>query len=390
MNFLDIMIVVLGVTAVIGGYRLGFLARVTSWVGLALGLVVAARFLPSIVDALHNDSPTTRQLVVVGTLIGAGFIGQALGLLVGSAVKQALPFGPPRIADRAAGALAGLVGVVAAVWLILPSMADAPGFWAREARNSTLARAIDSIPVRPPDTLQALRRLVGEENFPKVFDALQPARNTGAPPASAGLPQGVASAVGAATVKVEGIACRRIQDGSGFSVAPDVIVTNAHVVAGERLTSVVAADGRRLRAVVAVFDSNRDLAVLRVPGLGDPALFVGKGRQGEVGAVFGHPGGQASVSIAPASINEEIVALGRDLYDQHETSRHVFVLAADLHPGDSGGPLVDQRGILVGVAFAIAPDRPGTAYALTTDELRPVLAQGSSGAAPTGPCLTTI
>jgi S1-C subfamily serine protease len=65
----------------------------------------------------------------------------------------------------------------------------------------------------------------------------------------------------------------------------------------------------------------------------------------------------------------------------------VFILASDLAPGDSGGGLVNPAGAVVGVAFAIAPDRPGTAYALTSDELRPVLATGGTGAVNTGPCL---
>ena len=82
-----------------------------------------------------------------------------------------------------------------------------------------------------------------------------------------------------------------------------------------------------------------------------------------------------------------MLAIGRDLYDTRETRRQVFILAADLAPGDSGGGLVNQSGTVVGVAFAIAPDRSGTAYALTTDELRPVLAAGGAVAVNTGPCL---
>ena len=189
-------------------------------------------------------------------------------------------------------------------------------------------------------------------------------------------------------MKVEGIACRRIQDGSGFAAAPDVVVTNAHVVAGERETTVIRPDGKRLKAVVAVFDPNRDLAVLRVAGLNEPALALAPARPGTTGAVFGHPGGQTELVISPAAVKREIIAVGRDLYDRRETRRMVFVLAATLRPGDSGGGLVDRGGGIVGVAFAIAPDRPDTAYALTDDELKPVLALDHTGAADPGPCLS--
>ena len=80
--------------------------------------------------------------------------------------------------------------------------------------------------------------------------------------------------------------------------------------------------------------------------------------------------------------------LSLGLYDQHETRRHVYVLASDLRPGDSGGGLVNTDGVAIGVAFAIAPDRPGTAYALTSDELRPVLATVGTAPVNTGPCLS--
>jgi S1-C subfamily serine protease len=126
---------------------------------------------------------------------------------------------------------------------------------------------------------------------------------------------------------------------------------------------------------------------LDVTGLGEPPLPLGSARPGATGAVFGHPGGQDAVEVSPARVQEEVSALGRDLYDSHPIRRQVYILAANLAPGDSGGPLVDRSGSAVGVAFAIAPDRPGTAYALTDDELRAVLAQPRERVADTGPCL---
>ena len=389
MNLLDLIIVVVAVTAVVGGYRLGFLARAASWAGLVLGLVVGARFLPQVVDALRGSTPSNRLLVPVGILIGAAFLGQALGLLLGAAVQRVIPIGPLRTADRVAGAIAGGLGVLVALWLLLPSMGDVPGWWSREARHSRIARALDDFPVRPPDTLQALRRLIGNDNFPKVFDALRPALDTGPPPVDSGLPPEVVARVIQSTVRVEGIACRRIQDGSGVAIAADTIVTNAHVVAGEKQTQVSTPSGRRLRATVVLFDSDRDLAILQVPGLREDPLPIGPGRDGDNGAVFGHPGGQEPVMVSPAAIRQQIVAVGRDLYDRHETRRQVFILASELRPGDSGGPLSDRSGAVVGVAFAIAPDRPGTAYALTSEELRAVLARPRAGAVDTGPCLAS-
>jgi S1-C subfamily serine protease len=136
-----------------------------------------------------------------------------------------------------------------------------------------------------------------------------------------------------------------------------------------------------------VFDSDRDLAVLRVPGLTERPLVVAQGRTGQVGAVFGHPGGQDPLRIAPARVTQRVQAVGRDLYDAHQTRRDVFILASELRAGDSGGALVNQAGAVIGVAFAIAPDRPGTAYALASSELRAVLVAPRATQADSGRCL---
>ncbi|MDQ3107605.1 MAG: trypsin-like peptidase domain-containing protein, partial [Actinomycetota bacterium] len=220
----------------------------------------------------------------------------------------------------------------------------------------------------PPDATQTVRKIIDERGFPRVFDALAPAPDAGLPPVDSGLDPEVQATVSASTVKVMGEACDRIQEGSGFVISENLVVTNAHVVAGEDEVDVVRPDGKRLRAEVTVFDAQRDLAVLRVDKLGLPSLGRANAEAGETGAVFGHPGGQEIVRAAPARISDEVTAEGEGIYGD-PTRRQVFILAANLRPGDSGGPLVDGEGKVVGVAFAIAPDRPGTAYALTGAEL---------------------
>ncbi|MHB8466140.1 MAG: MarP family serine protease [Acidimicrobiales bacterium] len=398
MDLLDLVILGVAASAAIGGFRLGFLARVVSWVGLAAGLVIAARLLPAIVSNVRDADPTSKLLVAALVLLGGAFLGQAVGLIIGTRVGRGIPHGPIRSVDALIGAAVGLVGVLGAVWVLLPSMANVAGWPARQARNSTIARFIDRSFPAPPDTLQALRRLVGDSTFPEVFSALGPARNAGPPPADSGIPAATQARISASTVKVLGEACGRLQEGSGWTVQSGYIVTNAHVVAGERTTTVRLDNGRgsTMRASVVGFDANRDLALLAVPGLPNPVLpllnapgtaATQSGLVGTHGAVFGHPGGQDPIAVTPASVSQYISALGRDLYDNRDTRRDVFILAANLAPGDSGGPLVNRSGTVIGVAFAIAPDRPGTSYALSYTEVDGLLRAGTSGPVSTGPCL---
>lgn len=386
MNTLDLLLLASGVGAAIGGYRLGLLARVSSWIGMVLGLVVAARLLPWLLRSLDDASAAQLIFVTLGTLLGLAFVGQALGLLVGSRLHIALPGQSVRAADRAAGGVAGVVGVAVTLWLLLPLMADVPGWFSTQTRTSTIAALVDERFPDPPDTLATLRRLIGEGQFPRVFDALERSPDVGPPPTATGIPQAVVDAVVPSTVRVEGAACRRIQEGSGFVAGPDLVVTNAHVVAGEDATTIHRSDGSQVSAQVVAFDPARDLAVLRAPGLGRAALPRADIEEGGQGAVFGHPGG-GPLRAAPFSVGQEVTATGTDIYDQARTEREVLVLASDLQPGDSGAALIDPQGRVVGVAFAIAPDRPGVAYALDLSELEAILAADLSRPVDTGPCL---
>ncbi len=381
---LDLLIVLSVASAVVGGYRLGFLARVTSWAGLGLGIVLGVIFLPDVATYFNDAEQGVRLLAAVAFLLAAGMLGQGLGLALGAALHASLKVGPGfRQYDRAAGGMLGAFGILVIFWALGPSLSAVEGYPSQAARDSRILAALSDV-VRPPDTLQALRRVIGDGVFPQVLEGRAP--DVGPPPAETGIAANVHQDIVASTVKVAGQACSKIQEGSGFVAGPDLVVTNAHVVAGETETDVETADGRSLDARVVVFDPDRDLAILRVPGLQTDPLPISVGEEGMVGAVYGHPGGGA-LRAAPAAVRQRVTAVGRDIYDQHRTRRDVFILASQLQPGDSGGALVNQVGDVVGVAFAIAPDRSDTAYALTDQELEPVLAQAGAEAVDTGPCL---
>lgn len=388
MNVLDLLLLAVLGSAVVGGYRLGFVARVVSWIGLGLGVVAAAWLAPRVLDSFPGGNPPIRLLVAIGVFLLATTAGASLGAVVGATVHRLIPPGTGlRQVDRVAGGVVGGLGTAVLVWLLLPTLAEVPGAVSQVARNSTIARGIDRYGPAAPRALEDLRRQVAEVDFPQVFSRLAPSPTAGPPPGTVALPVAVRTRVAASTVKVYGTACGRVLSGSGFSPASDTIVTNAHVVAGVSRPSVLRPDGRRLPASVEVFDSKRDLAVLRVNGLGQDPLPVGTGNEGDQGAVFGHPNGQDQLAVIPARIETKVNAQGLDLYGTSPIRREVFVLAAALVPGDSGGPLVGTGGQVMGVAFAIAPDRPATSYALTSGELRAVLAVTRAGAVGTGPCI---
>jgi len=387
MNLFDLAVLGLMVLAAAGGYGVGFVARATGWAGWGLGLALGAVFLPDLLANVAVPDAQIRALLVIGAFLLAASVGATVGEAVGASLRRLIPPGPLRQADKAAGAVAGGLAVLALLWLLMPALSDIPGEMSSQVRNSAVAQVVDEVTPATPESLRALRQMVTDANFPQVFTGVRPSPSTGAPPADLALPAAVRNRVAASTVKVSGTACGRVLQGSGFSPAPETIVTNAHVVAGVDRPQVRRPDGRVLNATVQVFDPDRDLAVLRVDGLGQAPLPVDSADVGEAGAVFGHPGGQNAIEVSPARVESRLTALGRDIYNRSVARRDVLVLASELAPGDSGGPVVDTGGAVVGVAFAIAPDRSGTAYALTERELAAVLALPRGGAVDTGPCL---
>lgn len=391
LNLFDLLIILFLVGAAIGGYRAGFVTRVTSWLGLGAGLALAVALAPAILrvfDEKTSADPQLRALITIGVFVTVASLGATFGEVAGLKLRRLIPIGPARQVDRAVGGVAGGLGVLVLVWLLLPALAEVPGDISNQVRNSVIARAVDSAAPNAPGPLQSLRNLVQEADFPKVFEGLAPSPNAGGPPPeSSGLDPDVEARVSASTVRISGGACGGILEGSGFSPAPDIVVTNAHVVAGVDQPVVQTPAGRRLRANVVMFDPNRDLAVLQVNGLGDAPLPIAKASVGDTGAVFGHPGGQVELEVSPARVSQRVDALGRNIYDSQAIRRDVLILAAHLRPGDSGGALVNTSGQVIGVAFAIAPDEPAVAYALNSTELTAALAEPRSGTVDTGPCI---
>ena len=386
MNTLDLVLALVAVSAVIGGWRIGLIARLASWIGGLGGIYLAVRLLPVALREFSAGDALARLMLVIGTIVIGGAIGGAVGELIGHRLRSVVPPGPGRVADHVGGAALGIAGVLISVWLLIPVMGDVPGEVARQARTSRVLAWVHNTLPAPPDATRALRSLVGQTRFPQVFGDLRPAPDTGPPPASIPMAAALLQRVTASTVNVESPGCGGVHEGSGFTVAADTVVTNAHVVAGGQRIRVRRPDQRTFAAQVVVFDDNRDLAVLRVPGLGQQPLPIATIRAGQQGVVVGYPGGQDTPRPAPAVVRQVVPTRGFDIYDEDRTLRRVAFLAASLRPGDSGSPLFDPQGRVVGVSFAIAPDRPGTAYAVADTELRAVLAAPRRPGA-VGPCV---
>src|SRR5690606_20801956 len=111
--------------------------------------------LPEVLPQVRDASEATLAVVAIGLLVGTALIGQALGLVLGTRLHQELPPGPARRADQVAGGVVGVLGVLVALWLLLPTIAHIPGAMAEQARGSVIAREVSDAFPDAPDTMAA-------------------------------------------------------------------------------------------------------------------------------------------------------------------------------------------------------------------------------------------
>ena len=373
MNLLDLLLLVAAGVALVGGWHVGFVARVSTWLGLAAGVVASRWTVPAVLGVLTVGAPLLRLFVGLVVVAFTVSVVASLFQIVGARIRHLVALTPLRGLDRAGGALAGFLAVLAVVWFLIPAAAEVPGSVARQVRNSIAVMLIRDVAPPPPDAARAVRALIDSSRFPEVFEEFAPAPVSGPPPDAIPVSDHVVDRVTASTVNVEASGCDQRYEGSGFTVAEDLVVTNAHVVAGSDDVRVRRPDGVELDGEVVVFDPRRDIALLEVPDLGQAPLSLAEISPGTEGVAIGYPGGQNQPRVAPARVEERRTAVGRDIYGTDRTRREVLFLSARLQQGDSGSPLVDGEGNVAGVVFAISPDQPTTAYALDLDELRSAL-----------------
>jgi S1-C subfamily serine protease len=176
-------------------------------------------------------------------------------------------------------------------------------------------------------------------------------------------------------VRISGIsyACGQVKTATGFVVADERVVTNAHVVAGSKRPAIEALNGQVLIGTVVYFNAQDDLAVIAVPGLAVAPLKMGITARADTPAAFeGFPFG-GPLSVQAAHIERVGTISSPNIYDSGGSAREVYIFAGDVNHGDSGGPLLSLKGDVIGVIFARSSAQENVGYAMTQTELKPVV-----------------
>ncbi|GAC1372568.1 MAG: MarP family serine protease [Candidatus Saccharimonadales bacterium] len=387
MNLLDIFIIVIVLAATVRGIGAGLFRQIGSLGGFVIGLLVGAVAAPAIASYLPLTG--TRSLLVLLLFLSIAVIFSGIGETLGDHASGLMDKWRLGSLDGGLGAAFGFAASLLGIWLLAASFASSAGsVLAADISSSTILQTLDRTLPPAPDVTAKLERAIGASRFPKVFAGLEP---QAAPPVTgpnAAAVNAAVAAAGAATVKIEGIGCGGVLDGSGFVVGDGLVATNAHVVAGIDRPMVIDRAGRH-RATVVDFNPDIDIAVLRTAGLAAAPIAIDTHNEprGTIGAALGYPGG-GPFTAGAAAILELQTAVGRNIYDAGLVRRDIYVLQAVVRPGNSGGPLVAPDGTVIGVIFATSTRDPNVGYALTSAEIIPDINAGRTSApVSSGACL---
>jgi S1-C subfamily serine protease len=377
-NLIDVLIVIAALIGLANGYRRGFWLSLAQYVGLLVGVLLAAASARYVLDYLQINNASARPLGAVLVLVIGGSLGSSVGFAVGEPIRRGiLRTGVHTSTDSMAGAALSAFAVLIMCWFLGLSFSRGPSpEIAQQINRSTVLRGLDTLAPRPPPFLASVAQVLAGVQFPPVFAGLEP-NLPGALPVPTAIDTPGVKHTADLVVKVSSVGCGGIVTGSGFPVGNGYVVTNAHVVSGTTSHAITKPDGTTLRADVIYFDPERDVAVLQAPGYTAPGVTFGPAQRGTKGAVIGYPGGGRRTTVA-AVVDGSIAAQGRDIYNANFVTRQIYVLQASVHPGNSGGPLIDLDGRVLGMVFATSASDPSQAYALTDEEIAPDIRDAES------------
>ena len=345
------------------GARRGFLATALSTAGVVVGAMLGARLAPHLLNE-GSSSPYTPLIGLLGAAALA-VLFETIGATIGYRLRSAFPFPPLRAVDSLSGFVLGaalglvLVWVAGAVALQLPGQTTLR----QKAQRSELLQRLNDI--APPS--RALRALARVDPFPAIAGPLAPVE----PPSPAVLRSPGARTAEPSVVRVLGTACGLSIQGSGWVGRPGLVVTNAHVVAGQDDTTVQAPGSDRLSAQAVVFDPRNDVAVLRVEGLSARPLKLVDPEMGDPVAILGYPENGPFTAV-PARMGPTGTLLTEDAYGRGPVARRVTSLRGRVRRGNSGGPAVNRLGEVESTVFAARTGSDG-GYGVPPDIVRTAL-----------------
>ncbi|MGW2523094.1 MarP family serine protease [Streptomyces sp. NPDC001617] len=394
MDLLDILLMLVVLAYAASGYRRGLVAGCVSLAGFVGGAVVGVWVLPWMMD-LVTAGTTRATVTAVLTVLVPAVVGHELAGRLALKLRREIERGPLRLADGVGGAAANSVAVLIVAWVAASVLgASSSPLVTTAIRDSTLLGAVQNLmPETTPTWFSRATSALTQAGFPQVFNPFENESTARvAKPTGDSVTARATDSAKLSTVKIEGVAGNQGREGSGFVYASEHVMTNAHVVAGIDDPSVrIGGVGRSYEARVVLFDPDKDVAVLYVPGLSAPILkFDDTAERGDSAVVAGYPQ-DGDLNLQAATVAGRVRATGQNIYSDATVTREIYSIRSTVRPGNSGGPLLTTGGQVYGVVFARSTSDNETGYVLTAAEVSSDArrAANSTAAVDTGDLITS-
>jgi S1-C subfamily serine protease len=378
MTFLDWGIVAFTLALGLWGYRQGLIVGALTLIGFGAGAFAGSRVGPLVLQQ-GSESPYAPLFAALGALLVGALVAVTLESLALGLRARLIRGKGLHLADGAGGAALIASVALGLAWVFGAVALHAPGTEQLRAdvQRSVILRSLNDVLPPSGPILNALNRV---DPAPSITG---PATPVGPPDPAIASDPGVLRA-GRSVVRVLGTACGLGIEGSGWVVAPGLVVTNAHVVAGEDDTTVTTQDGASLDATPVHYDPDNDLALLRI-GADLPSLPIAPDpKPGISGAVLGYPE-NGPYAVAPARFGDDREVISENSYGQGPIRRTIASLRGAVRSGNSGGPIVDSHGRVLGTVFAATTSGVAGGFAVPDDVVR-AAQRKTATPVDTGPC----
>jgi S1-C subfamily serine protease len=392
-NIVDwVLVGALIVFAVIGWQR-GFISGLLSFAGFLGGGLIALFILPKLLDATSLSSVARGAIVGLGILVSA-FAGQLAAGLLGDRLNHALTWRPARTVDHIGGAALNVLVLAVLTWMMVSIAAYLPmTTLTSQMTQSKVAGALDAlVPPQAGGVFDGLQSALSTTSVPALFSEFSGFTGPDVPPpdASADTPHVRTAASSVVRIFGTATACDTQVSGSGFVVGPELVVTNAHVVAGVTRPKIQAEeDSTRLKATLIYFDPEADIALLRVPGISREPLTLARtpASTGDSAVVAGYPM-SGPFALNPVRVRTMVTARRQDIYGDGGSTMQIYIVRGTVQRGNSGGPLLAPDGTVLGMVFGADEDQATNGYALTAAEVGAAVANahGLTEAVDPGSC----
>ncbi|MFD7877816.1 MarP family serine protease [Streptomyces sp. NPDC059766] len=372
MDLLDFVLLLVILAYAGSGYRRGLVAGCVSLAGFVGGAVTGVWILPWVMR-LVTPGTTAATVTAVLTVLVPAAVGHELAGRLALKVRRELDRGPLRVLDGIGGSAANTVAVLIVAWVAASVLgASSSSLVTTAIRDSALLGGVQRVmPDTTPAWFSNATSALTQAGFPQVFNPFENESTAQvAEPSGDNVTPRATRAAELSTVKIEGSSGDQGREGSGFVYAAEHVMTNAHVVAGIDHPGVrVGGVGQSYRARVVLFDPDKDVAVLYVPGLRAPVLSLDdEAGRGEAAVVAGYPQ-DGDLNLQAATVANRVEATGRNIYNDSTVTREIYSIRSTVRPGNSGGPLLTTDGRVFGVVFARSTSDHETGYVLTSAEV---------------------